>query len=82
MYEPENVEHNYLDLTVTLLSPYKKPILRVVFHDAYLLNIGSLTLSYQGDATIVQHTFGIQFTYMEVLPPHLDTLTPDLFIEK
>ena len=61
------LDGSLMPIVITLLSPMKTPILRIKFHDAWISNIGGLSLTYQGEANVVQHEFSVNFSWMEVL---------------
>jgi len=54
-------------VTVILLTPFKKPLLTLKFHDAWISRIGELNLSYQSEDNPILHTFDLKYSWMEMI---------------
>ena len=63
---PQAINVTYFDIPVFLLSSYKKPIAKVVLHNAFLESFDDLVLSYTDAESALEHSFTLSFSHHDI----------------
>lgn len=70
-----NPNYPSMDITIYVLSEYKKPMFKMIFKNCWVKALGQLDLNYQYDDYPIQHNFTISYTTYEFI----DLIKYDLY---
>lgn len=63
------------DITVTLISEFKNPIMTITYHDSWLQSIAEVDADYQNvEDSVINHSFTIKYSRFTIVN-HLQTLS-------
>lgn len=53
-------------ITVFILNEWTKPVFKIIYHDSWIKNLGSLSMSYQDEPEPLEHAFTVAYSRIEI----------------